>query len=89
MTKPFGAGDGEMGRWGWFQYNQDLSFRKDTEGAYGRIFEVTASKEIVWEYINPYFAIQNAPGESTLVASGEQNSVFRAFRYAPEQVPWL
>jgi hypothetical protein len=45
--------------------------------------------EIVWEYINPYFGNQNAPGESALVARGEQNSVFRAFRYAPEQVPWL
>ncbi|WP_414581529.1 hypothetical protein [Scytonema sp. PCC 10023] len=45
--------------------------------------------EIVWEYINPYFGNQNAPGESALVARSEQNSVFRAFRYAPEQVPWL
>ena len=38
---------------------------------------------------NPYFAPQNAPGESALVARGEQNSVFPAFRYTPEQVPWL
>ncbi|MBD0262937.1 MAG: aryl-sulfate sulfotransferase [Tolypothrix sp. Co-bin9] len=60
-----------------------------TEGGFGRIFEVTTTGEVVWEYINPYFAPQNAPGESALVARGEQNSVFRAFRYAPEEVPWL
>jgi uncharacterized protein (UPF0248 family) len=60
-----------------------------TEGAYGRIFEVTTDGEIVWEFVNPYFGNQNAPGESAFVARGEQNSVFRAFRYAPEQIPWL
>src|SRR5438132_1456598 len=26
------------------------------EGADGRLFEVTSAKEIVWEYVNPYFA---------------------------------
>ena len=60
-----------------------------TEGAYGRIFEVTVAGEIVWEYINPHFASRNIPGEKSPVTRGEQNTVFRAFRYAPEEVPWL
>ncbi|WP_341528357.1 aryl-sulfate sulfotransferase [Nostoc sp. UHCC 0302] len=60
-----------------------------TEGAYGRIFEVTVEGEIVWEYVNPHFAARNVPGEKALVTRGEQNSVFRAFRYAPEEIPWL
>ncbi|MDZ8186951.1 MAG: aryl-sulfate sulfotransferase [Nostoc sp. ChiSLP02] len=60
-----------------------------TEGAFGRIFEVTVTGEIVWEYVNPHFAVRNLPGEKSAVARGEQNSVFRAFRYAPEEVPWL
>ncbi|MEH2109638.1 aryl-sulfate sulfotransferase [Nostoc sp.] len=60
-----------------------------TEGAYGRIFEVTVTGEIVWEYINPHFAVRNIPGEKSPVTSGEQNTVFRAFRYAPEEIPWL
>ena len=27
-----------------------------TEGADGRIFEVTPQHELVWEYVSPYFA---------------------------------
>ncbi|MBD2249966.1 aryl-sulfate sulfotransferase [Nostoc parmelioides] len=60
-----------------------------TEGAFGRIFEVTVNSEIVWEYVNPHFAVRNILGDNSAVARGEQNSVFRAFRYAPEEVPWL
>jgi hypothetical protein len=45
------------------------------EGASGRLFEVTAEGELVWEYINPYF--------SGPTARDQQNSVFRAYRY-----PW-
>jgi hypothetical protein len=60
-----------------------------TEGAYGRIFEVTSEGEVVWEFVNPFFSKQNIPGGSAFVACGEQNSVFRAFCYAPEQIPWL
>lgn len=43
-----------------------------TEGADGRIFEVTAEKEIVWEYINPYF--------SKVAGRFENNMVYRAYR---------
>lgn len=60
-----------------------------TEGAFGRIFEVTLAGEIVWEYVNPHFAARNLPGQKPSVTDGEQNSVFRAFRYAAEEIPWL
>jgi len=51
------------------------------EGTPGRIFEVTANKEVVWEYINPFFTqgqpqASGAPGESI-------NSLFRSHRYGP------
>src|SRR5918996_72291 len=52
------------------------------EGAPGRIFEVTPNQEIVWEYINPFFA---AGGRVAGGSPGDQtNSVFRAHRYGPE-----
>ena len=58
------------------------------EGSFGRIFEVTAAGEVVWEYVNPYFGRRTLTAETTLMR-GEYNSVFRAFRYAPEEIPWL
>ncbi len=47
------------------------------EGAHGRIFEVTPAKEIVWEYINPYFYPDRRTGTSG-------NATYRAYRYGPE-----
>ena len=44
-----------------------------TEGAPGRIFEITHEKEIVWEYINP-FEVQ---GEAPI----PKNAIFRSHRY--------
>ena len=46
-----------------------------TEGTQNRIFEVTKENEIVWEYINPYYA---KPGY-----------IYRAYRYPYEYVPQL
>jgi hypothetical protein len=60
-----------------------------TEGNYGRLFEVTSDKEIVWEYVNPYFGYQQITSDPSFAVQGEQNSVFRSFRYTAEQVPWL
>jgi hypothetical protein len=48
------------------------------EGASGRLFEVTAEGEVVWEYVNPYFC---GP-----TARDQQNAVFRAYRYPAERV---
>src|SRR5262245_44243265 len=45
------------------------------EGDSGRLFEVTAGGELVWEYVNPYFG--GAP---------TNNRVFRAYRYSAEEI---
>ena len=49
-----------------------------TEGSLGRIFEVTKRYEIVWEYISPYYGIDN-----------NANFVYRAYRVPYEWVPQL
>ena len=46
-----------------------------TEGAPGRLFEVTHDGEIVWEYVNPHRIAGAAAG------SGTPTSIFRAHRY--------
>lgn len=47
------------------------------EGDFGRLFEVTASGEIVWEYVNPYFG---GPPDN------QNNRVFRAYRYSAREI---
>jgi hypothetical protein len=49
-----------------------------TEGAPGRVFEVTADKEIVWEFMNP-------PGEG----GRRSNAVYRAYRLPYAWIPQL
>jgi hypothetical protein len=49
-----------------------------TEGADGRLFEITPENEIVWEYVSPYFGT-NQP----------VNRVYRAYRLPYEWVPQL
>ena len=49
-----------------------------TEGAFGRLFEVTAEHEIVWEYVSPYYG-----------ADGKSNHVYRAYRVPYDWVPQL
>jgi hypothetical protein len=44
----------------------------------GRFFEITGDREIVWEYINPFFNYGNLAG------FGHNNMAFRAHRYGPE-----
>lgn len=60
-----------------------------TEGNYGRLFEVTPQREIVWEYVNPYFGRQQITSDPSPAVQGEQNAVFRAFRYGLDEIPWL
>jgi len=50
-----------------------------TEGSDGRLIEVTATHEIVWEYINPYWR----------AAPLALNLVYRAYRYPFSWVPQL
>ncbi len=47
------------------------------EGDFGRLFEVTADSELVWEFVNPYF------GQGP---TGLNNRVFRAYRYSEEEI---
>lgn len=44
------------------------------EGIWGRFFEVTQDKKLVWEYISPYFTSQSSKDPLS-------NCVFRAYRY--------
>ncbi|MDR2516230.1 MAG: aryl-sulfate sulfotransferase, partial [Spirochaetaceae bacterium] len=50
-----------------------------TEGSDGRLIEVTADHEIVWEYINPYY--------TTLQGKYRLNMVYRAYRVPYDWVP--
>ena len=52
-----------------------------TQGSDGRVFEVTADHEIVWEFINPYY--NNISPQHTT------NMVYRAYRVPYEWVPQL
>ncbi len=45
------------------------------EGSHGRVFEVTPDREIVWEYMSPYFLP---------ISGGESNALFQAHRYGPD-----
>ena len=47
------------------------------EGAMGRFFEVTPDKEVVWEYISPFYTETNS-------RYGKMNAVFRAMKYEPD-----
>ncbi len=47
------------------------------ETSKGQFFEVTRSKQVVWEYINPFFMANPRLG-------GRMNLVFRAHRYGPD-----
>lgn len=51
-----------------------------SEGAVGRIFELTPAKEIVWEYVSPFFGDEN---------NVRTNRIYRAQRVPYEWVPQL
>lgn len=53
-----------------------------TEGAYGRIFEVTPEGEIVWEYVSPYFTTQGSNPDRIF-------RVYRAYRVPYDWIPQL
>ena len=62
-----------------------------TEAAFGRVFEVTKEGELVWEYINEDFASYEGLGAPELegIFDYQANALFRAYKYTPEQIPWL
>jgi hypothetical protein len=51
------------------------------EGSFGRLFEVTADGEVVWEYVNPDFPVPAGKPDAP-----PSNRVFRAYRYSEEQI---
>ncbi|MGI9568883.1 MAG: thioredoxin, partial [Desulfobulbia bacterium] len=49
-----------------------------TEGADGRLFEVTPDHELVWEYVSPFFDHEY-----------DNNMVYRSYRYPYDYIPQL
>ncbi|KAF2682404.1 PQQ enzyme repeat protein [Lentithecium fluviatile CBS 122367] len=62
-----------------------------TEAAFGRTFEVTEKGKLVWEYVNPDFADYSGLDANEIEGyfGYPANALFRAYKYAPEQIPWL
>ena len=59
-----------------------------TESATSWRFEITPDGEVVWEFVLPWFAAYpDKAARST--GGGALNSVFQAFRYTAERLPWL
>lgn len=53
------------------------------EGAPGRIFEVTARGEVVWEWITP-FVVRGSDQPAVVGAASSSVAIFRAHRYPPD-----
>jgi hypothetical protein len=58
------------------------------ESAFGRIFEVDRAGLVCWEYVVPYFSAYHDQ-EAARIFPDETNAIFRAYRYSPDEVPWL
>ena len=58
------------------------------ESAFGRLIEVTPSGQQCWEYVCPYFAYYPEKAAKDFFPV-ESNALFRAYKYAPEEIPWL
>ncbi|MGW1929677.1 aryl-sulfate sulfotransferase [Streptomyces sp. NPDC001919] len=59
-----------------------------TDSPSGRLFEVTKDGYLCWEYVVPHFAGYGEQEVRGLFPS-EPNAVFRAYRYAAADIPWL
>ncbi|NGN65608.1 PQQ-binding-like beta-propeller repeat protein [Streptomyces sp. A7024] len=59
-----------------------------TDSPAGRLFEVTADGYLCWEYVVPQFAPYEESEVRSLFPSAP-NAVFRSYRYAAEELPWL
>ncbi|MDG4859060.1 aryl-sulfate sulfotransferase [Streptomyces sp. T-3] len=59
-----------------------------TDSPAGRLFEVTEDGYLCWEYVVPFFGGYREREVSALFPA-EPNAVFRAYRYAAQEVPWL
>ncbi|MER5888888.1 aryl-sulfate sulfotransferase [Streptomyces sp. NPDC001941] len=59
-----------------------------TDSPAGRLFEVTAEGYLCWEYVVPFFGGYEE-SEVRRLFPAEPNAVFRAYRYAAGELPWL
>ncbi|PLB40692.1 uncharacterized protein BDW47DRAFT_134537 [Aspergillus candidus] len=66
------------------------------EGAMGRILEVTRDGRVVWEFVVPQLRDYRGLMEEREVLRMEKigsmyksNGIFRAYKYRPEEIPWL
>jgi hypothetical protein len=59
-----------------------------TESMFGRLFEVDRDGRVCWEYVVPYFSAYHDE-ETARLFPEVTNAVFRAYRYTPDEVPWL
>ncbi|KAJ5248898.1 hypothetical protein N7468_000349 [Penicillium chermesinum] len=66
------------------------------EAATGRVIEVTADGEMAWEFVVPhlqdYKAVMDQQELAQMEAIGfsyQSNAIFRAYKYLPEEIPWL
>ncbi|EXU88010.1 hypothetical protein P354_32165 [Streptomyces noursei PD-1] len=59
-----------------------------TDSPGGRLFEVTAEGRLCWEYVVPEFGAYREPEVGELFPT-QNNAVFRAYRYAAAELPWL
>ena len=59
-----------------------------TESAFGRIFEVDRNGQVCWEYVVPHFSAYQDEAAARAFPD-KTNAIFRAYRYPPEEVPWL
>jgi hypothetical protein len=58
------------------------------ESACGRLIEINTKNEVCWEYVCPYFSQYPEPAARDFFPA-ESNALFRAYKYAPEEIPWL
>jgi Arylsulfotransferase (ASST) len=86
----YGAEDSDRSAWTFFSSFISSARRLPNgntlidEGMNGRIFQVTRTGEVVWEYVNPYFAHSQAGGTHRSVLT---NWVYRAQPVPYEWVP--
>jgi Arylsulfotransferase (ASST) len=59
-----------------------------TESAFGRIFEVTRTGQVCWEYVVPFFSAYRDEAAARLFPD-PTNAIFRAYRYTPDEVPYV
>lgn len=59
------------------------------EGINGRMFEITPSESVVWEYINPVNSTNGNIAEQETEPSTFVNTTFRGLKYMPEYVAFI